>query len=93
MVHNGIPLRLLQIPASLTTTSSNSNGPGLAEVVEVPQQLSCSSNLEWSGSASEARLVDGLGLRQAVERALAAQGQHAGKRTEQRRQQQREAVG
>jgi hypothetical protein len=62
------------IPVHVTDISSSTSGPSTPQQQQQQQHVpavTCSSDLDWQGSASEARLVAGLGLTQAVERALA----------------------
>lgn len=84
MAYNGLPVKTVH-------RSSSDNSRGLdGAVSEVPQQLCCSTDLGWHGSASEARLMDGLGLRQAVERALAQMDKDAAGRSSGQQQQQQQ---
>jgi hypothetical protein len=59
----------------VTDVSSSSSMAGTRGQPHQQQQhvpaVTCTADLDWQGSASEARLVAGLGLTQAVERTLA----------------------
>jgi hypothetical protein len=65
--YTGIPVRVTVAHPSSDSTRST---PSQQQQQHVPA-VTCSADLDWQGSASEARLVAGLGLTQAVERALA----------------------
>jgi hypothetical protein len=69
----GIPVRVTHTASDTSSSSSSSNVPGATALQQQPHApaVVCSADLDWQGSASEARLVAGLGLTQAVERALA----------------------
>ncbi|WIA09316.1 hypothetical protein OEZ85_008723 [Tetradesmus obliquus] len=64
--YTGIPVRV-----TAADPSSSRSMPGTNQQQQHAPAVTCSADLDWQGSAAEARLVAGLGLTQAVERALA----------------------
>lgn len=66
--YTGIPVR---VTAADPSSSSSRPGTNQQQQQQHAPAVTCSADLDWQGSAAEARLVAGLGLTQAVERALA----------------------